>query len=306
MREFQARRTGKNRGVAFNSVLLVTNHMENEDSILSLIEENFQNALSSDSESSSSEVGLQEALDANPNQNVNVLEENEIIDLNGDDLYTFQDPEYQRETRSSACSASFSFCFFFLYSVGVIIATAVVISISPYGGRKCDQPLRMWNIVHASMLGGGLLIKLWCSYNLCYISQRDDGNDISLFFKIQSRWADFLQKMFNLLLFVWIIIGMVWTFSSSSCKTTSTSLYFLSFGIVIFDITIIGLILFFFLFVVLSFSCVYFFFPTFLGIAQAPPGATDKMIAELESPREYVVGMFIIFLYNFFFRSFKL
>lgn len=267
--------------------------MENEDSVLSLIEENFKNALSSDSESTDSEENaeVQIPIDANP-LNINILEpiEENIHDLTDEPLYSFdEDTDMQRDRRGSACGASFSFCFYLLYSVGVMIATAVILSVTPYGGRRCDQPLRMWNIVHASMLGSGLLLKLWSWYNICYVSQRN-FSELSLFFKVQSRWVEFLQKIFNLLLFVWIIVGMVWTFSSTSCKSSSTPLYYLSFGIVIFDITIIGLVLLFFLVLIGTFSCVYFFFPTLLGINQPPPGATEKMISDLESPREYVPG----------------
>lgn len=172
-----------------------------------------------------------------------------------------------------------------MYAVAVVSATAAILVNHRASLKNCDSPLGMWNVIHASILGFGLLVRLWVFINVTYFPRRD-GQDANFFLKLQSQWAELLLKMLNLLLFVWIVIGLVWTFSSVNCKRKAPEIYNLSFSVLIIDVTVIGLVCIFFIIFVTTISLIYLGYQRAVGAdgADNQAGATPEMMLTLDEP----------------------
>ena len=57
--------------------------------------------------------------------------------------------------------------------MGVVSATAAILVTFRNTLKRCDQPLGMWNTIHATILGMGLLCRFWVLANTTYFPRRE-------------------------------------------------------------------------------------------------------------------------------------
>jgi len=106
---------------------------------------------------------------------------------------------------------------------------------------------------------------------------------------MQARAGEFLQKLLNMFWFVWFIIGMVWTFNSTTCRVTSPSLYILSLTFIIINLFILGSCILCCLVFLICFGIIYWIYPQAFGRTQNQ-GASKSEIDQLEV-RDYQAGL---------------
>jgi heme/copper-type cytochrome/quinol oxidase subunit 2 len=189
-----------------------------------------------------------------------------------------------------------------MYAIAVMCATTAVLARHRDTLKRCDQPMGMWLTIHACVIGFGLVVRLWCFINNTYFPRRE-GQEANFFMRLQSQWAELLLKMFNLLLFVWIVIGLVWTFSSVNCKKNAPEVYNLAFSVLIIDVIVIGVVCIIFVIFVTTISLLYWGYQRAAaenGLDQQA-GATPEMLSSLEAPIEFGDCMFCIIFSSFCF-----
>lgn len=187
-----------------------------------------------------------------------------------------EEVEQDQNVNTRFCPTFLSLVLFLAYFLGVCSAIVVVLIINQ--GGDCDQPLHLWILVQLGILVGGLIVRIWTTFNQY---QRISVNNHDLCLRLQLKSALICQKLMNMFWSVWFLIGMVWTFKSHNC---SSSLYILSLTIIIINLFLIGICFLCCLCTFICFGIVYMLNPETFG-QQENRGATKKVIDKLETKK---------------------
>jgi len=192
-----------------------------------------------------------------------------------------EEPQIDSNAAFSFCPTFFSLILFSTYFLGICSAIVVILIVDK--DPICDQQLHLWVIVQLVILVFSFMVRIWTTVNQ-YKRITIDNQNISIFLRLQSRTALFLQRIMNMFWCVWFLIGMVWTFKSQLCYKTSPPLYILSLTIIIINLFLIGMCI---LCCLCAFVCFGFFYmlnPEAFG-QQSNRGATKKVIDKLETKK---------------------
>jgi len=169
----------------------------------------------------------------------------------------------------------------------VCSAIVVILVVNKDDGVLCDQPLYLWMQVQLTILVGGLIVRIWTTFNQ-YRRITLENENVSICMRVQSRTALFLQRVMNMFWCVWFLIGMVWTFKSESCNKIVPPLYILSLTIIIINLFLIGICVVCCLCAFVCFGFFYMLNPETFG--QPNRGAPKKLIDKLET-KKYQKGL---------------
>jgi len=244
----------------------------NDETILDLLLEEQQSAQIGGSESSGEENSF------NPED---FDSENEVPET----LITEADTEDPSAVISVSCPLCLSFSAYSFYCLGICLAIIVVFA-TLGDPVECDTDLVMWGNVEVGLLVGGFLIRIWACFNARYRGSRPENN-IGLCFRMQEKWVFFLLRISNMMWGIWLLIGMIWTFNSHSCRNTAPALYALSLTVVSITLSLICLFLLCTLCGTILVGLLYLLSPNYAGIE----GASKVMIDQLET-QTYTPGQF--------------
>uniref|UniRef100_A0A6B2LFU9 RING-type domain-containing protein n=1 Tax=Arcella intermedia TaxID=1963864 RepID=A0A6B2LFU9_9EUKA len=174
---------------------------------------------------------------------------------------------------------------FSIYFFGVSSSISVILVIEK--NSRCDQPLYLWAIMQLAILVASWIVRVWNSLNQYNGINMDNA---SIWLRLQSRIALFLQRLMNMFWCVWFLIGMVWTFKSETCHETSPPLYILSLTLIIINLFLIGICVLCCLCAFLCFGFIYMINPSALD-QNANRGASKQHIQKLET-KVFQKGLF--------------
>eukprot|EP01126_Amoeba_proteus_P031806 TRINITY_DN3111_c0_g1_i1.p1 TRINITY_DN3111_c0_g1~~TRINITY_DN3111_c0_g1_i1.p1 ORF type:complete len:313 (-),score=34.36 TRINITY_DN3111_c0_g1_i1:884-1822(-) len=240
---------------------------ERDDSVLGLLEQQAQRRArvesESDSDSDSTFVPLDLPIPANNNNNLNDFD----------------------ATQTNPRPSCFWFSVYLTYCL--LVTTAILVVLLVDRDKPCDTPLRLWAIVQCIILLIGMVLRICTTFNQCVRGGRHDDS-MSFLFRLQERWFIFLQRSCNMTFFVWFLLGMVWTFRSKTCVSTSPALYILSIILISINISVFTLTVLCCTFGLLFFSLIAWCFPYLFS--ETIPGADLKVISSLPT-KKYSVGL---------------
>jgi len=169
------------------------------------------------------------------------------------------------------------FSVYFAYWLTITVSITVILVVTK--PKPCDQPLKLWAILEIVFLTVGLILRV-CVYLNTLLRDHDERENSDDFSMSQEKLFVLLTKGSNVLLFVWFILEVVWTFGSTTCRHSMPVVYSMSVVLISINISLIGLSAMFTTCTLVVIS-IGLWFSAYFG--KKVEGATEGMIDGLET-----------------------
>jgi len=166
---------------------------------------------------------------------------------------------------------------FILYFIPLTVALVTVLIVD--WNKQCDKPLKEWAATQVCLQ---VLLLLVNFIVLNKLPQPDEPADVQQRRLRSLTVYHIINRILNLVWFIWFIVGMVWTFeamANNTCSRTAPFLFRMCYALIIIQLVLIGLIVLF-----CCCSCLIVFLRLFIyppGTIVGSRGATESTIKAL-------------------------